>query len=175
MPRWKKDPSEITAGAVYMRDWLQTEAGQAYRKTHAEYAKEWRKRNKKQFHETQRRAYISVRLECLQHYSGKEIPECRCCGETIIEFLHLDHVAGDGAAHRRKIGMPQGVAEQKHRVNIGGNGLPYWLKKNNWPEGFQVLCANCNVGKRIGKYCPHEIERGIDMNGSRIISESKEA
>lgn len=154
-----------------MREWAKTPIGKQARKKAAAYAREWRKRNQEKFHATQKRAYAEMRLECLQRYSGKEVPECRCCGETIIDFLQLDHIHGDGAAHRRKIGMAQGVAEQKYKVNVGGNGLPYWLKKNGWPEGFQVLCANCNLGKRIGKYCPHELQRGIDMDGNPIPPE----
>ena len=33
-----------------------------------------------------------------------------------------------------------------------------WLKKNNFPPGFQVLCGSCNFAK--GKYgsCPHTWE-----------------
>ena len=31
-----------------------------------------------------------------------------------------------------------------------------WLKNNNFPEGFQVLCFNCNCGKARNKgICPH--------------------
>jgi hypothetical protein len=173
MSRWKKDESEITDGALYMREWAQTDAGIAYRKRHTEVAKEWRKNNPEKFHATQRRAYKAIRLEALQHYSGKDIPDCRCCGESMIEFLHFDHIKGDGASHRLEIGMRQGGAgrEQKHKVNIGANGLPYWLKKNGWPEGFQVLCANCNLGKDTGKYCPHELKRGVDLDGNTIPSD----
>jgi hypothetical protein len=170
MSRWKQD--DATQGALYSREWAKTDAGKAYRKRHSEYVKEWRKRNREQFHATQKRAYVAVRLECLQRYSGKEIPECRCCGETIILFLQIDHIEGNGSAHRREIGMRQGGSiqspGQKTKVTMGGNGLAYWLKKNGWPEGFRVLCANCNLSKRVGKYCPHEIQRGIDLDGNAI-------
>ena len=31
-----------------------------------------------------------------------------------------------------------------------------WLRRNSYPEGFQVLCHNCNLGKKInGGVCPH--------------------
>ena len=171
MSRWKKDESEITEGALYMREWIQTEAGKEYKRDRNEYMKEWRKNNHEQFLAVQRSNYGKVRLEALQHYSGKEAPDCRCCGESELDFLQIDHTKGDGAAHRREIGMAQGIGEQKQRVNIGGNGLPYWLKKNGWPEGFQVLCANCNYSKRIGKYCVHELKRGLDMDGNAIPPE----
>lgn len=175
MSRWKKDESEITEGALYMREWAQTDAGIAYRKRHTKVAKEWRKNNHEHYLAIQRSNYGKVRLEALQYYSGKEIPDCRCCGESMIKFLHIDHTKGDGAARRREIGMAQGIMTAEERkaqgVKIAGNGFMYWLKKNGWPEGFQVLCANCNLGKRIGKYCPHELKKGVDMNGNVISQE----
>jgi hypothetical protein len=140
-----KNPSRKTA---YQRKWLKSEKGIAYKKRHAEYMKKWRLEHQEQFHTNQKRCYDKMRLECLQHYS-KEIPECACCGETEILFLHIDHIQGNGADHRRTLKAELGYYP-------GGNKLPYWLKKNNYPDGFQVLCANCNLGKRIAKECPHQ-------------------
>ncbi len=164
MSRWQRPDDEIKPASLKMREWLKTPAGIEHSKRAAVYAKEWRKQNRYKFHATQKRSYVAMRREVLVRYS-QDPPTCRCCGESEIGFLQLDHRDGDGAEHRRKIGMPQGVADQKHRVNIGGNGLPYWLKKHGWPEGFQVLCANCNYSKRTGKYCLHELARGYDMDG----------
>jgi hypothetical protein len=152
-----------------MRNWLNTEEGKRYKeeRNHAEYTKNWRKENKDKNKASQRRAYEAIRLECFQHYSGLEIPECRCCGENMIDFLHLDHKDGDGANHRRLL------KEQTGRTILGGTSLYYYLKANDWPNDppFQVLCANCNLGKRISKYCPHELERGLDMDGVLIPME----
>ena len=68
---------------------------------------------------------------------------CDCCGEDDIRFLTIDHINNDGAEHRRQIGN-------------GGVTLYNWLKKNDWPEGFRVLCANCNLGRHWnGGTCPH--------------------
>ena len=40
---------------------------------------------------------------------------------------------------------------------VGGTKFYRWLKRNNFPEGFQVLCFNCNCGKEINKgVCPHK-------------------
>ena len=160
MSRWKKEPGD---SAMVMREWVQTESGKEYQKHHAEYACEWRKQNREKFKASQRRSYEAIRLECFQQY-GPEIPECRCCGETMIDFLHLDHKDGDGAAHRRLL------KEQTGRTILGGTALYYYLKAAGWPNNppFQVLCANCNLGKRIGKYCPHELEQGTDMDGNLI-------
>lgn len=141
------NPSEKTA---YQREWLKTDKGAEYRKKHNEYVREWRKKNRDKFKATQKRAYEKVRLEALQHYSKKEIPDCACCGENEILFLHIDHINGNGAEHRR-------LLEKELGYYPGGNGLPYWLKKNNYPEGFQILCANCNLAKRVSNICPHQI------------------
>lgn len=140
-----KNPSKKTA---YQRKWLTSERGIAYRERHKEYMKEWRRTHKEQFHRNQKRAYDKMRYECLAYYS-KGVPKCSCCGETEILFLHIDHINGDGANHRREMVKEQGYIS-------GGNNLPYWLKKKGYPNGFQVLCANCNLGKRLNKDCPHK-------------------
>ena len=161
LSRWKKD--DVTDGAKYIRKWAITDAGQAYRKRQAEYAKEWRKNNREKYKASQKAAYYRARLEALQHYSGLLVPECRCCEENTFEFLTIDHVNNDGAAHRREIGMTQGdpnqMEKEGRKSSMGGNGFVYWLKKNGWPEGFQVLCWNCNGVKREGRECPHTIAR----------------
>jgi len=163
--RWKKE--EAKSSALYMRTFLNDpDKGEARRIKAAEYAKGWRSRNKNKKILIQKRSYNIIRLECLRHYSGQGVPSCRCCGETMLAFLHLDHIDGDGADFRRKW-------TQEHKKVAGGTGLYYWLKKEGWPDlRLQVLCANCNLGKRAGLYCPHELERGHDLNGNSIPEEA---
>jgi len=86
--------------------------------------------------EEKRLERITLRKEVLEHYGGK----CACCGETKYEFLSIDHINGGGS---------------KHRKEINGMICP-WLKNNNFPDGFQVLCYNCNQAKGIYGYCPHQ-------------------
>jgi hypothetical protein len=84
--------------------------------------------------------YQRYRLACLRHYSG-DIPHCACCGEAGLPFLCMDHINNDGAAHRKEL-----------RSNV----ITTWLVKNGFPDGFQVLCYNCNNGKRVNRgVCPH--------------------
>jgi hypothetical protein len=72
------------------------------------------------------RLYRLYRIEALWHYGrGK----CAKCGDTTDEFLQIDHINGGGTEHRKQI----------------GSGIYRWLRKNQWPEGFRVLCANCNA------------------------------
>ena len=83
----------------------------------------------------------ATRNEVLTHYGGR----CACCGEEIIEFLGIDHINGGGYQHRKQ---------------IHGTSIYSWLKRNNYPEGFRVLCHNCNMALGFYGYCPHKKEAG---------------
>ena len=77
-----------------------------------------------------------LRTAFLSEYGGK----CVCCGETIPEFLTLEHTNRDGKIHRE---------------SIRGHVLRD-LEKRGWPkEGYTILCMNCNFSTRYGKHCPH--------------------
>lgn len=83
------------------------------------------------------------RITVLEHYSDG-VPQCCCCGEWRIEFLSLDHKAGDGAEHRRLIGHGR------------GSNIYLWAIRNGFPNIFQVLCMNCNCARGFYGYCPHD-------------------
>jgi hypothetical protein len=85
-----------------------------------------------------------LRLEVFTHYCGGE-PRCQClgCKTTFIEFLQLDHVIGNGAAHRKE-----------NNLGTGGARLWRWVRANGYPEGFQMLCRNCNGAKFTRTLCP---------------------
>ena len=89
-----------------------------------------------------------LKLEVFNGYGG---PICACCGEKHIEFLSIDHVHGGGTKHRESLGKTTTM-------------LYRWLKRNNYPAGFQVLCHNCNQAKGLYGYCPHDHEREIDWD-----------
>jgi len=90
--------------------------------------------------ECKRKRKHEIRLECLRHYSNG-IPRCECCGETLIEFLGIDHINGGGSRHRKE---------------IKGGDICSWLKTRNFPKGYRVLCYNCNLSRGFYGYCPHE-------------------
>lgn len=87
--------------------------------------------------------FSRIRKGCLEHYSNGEM-KCACCGCNDIDVLVIDHVEGGGNKHRKEIKSKSG-----HDIFI-------WLKKNNYPKGFRVLCFNCNFCKGIHGYCPHK-------------------
>lgn len=90
-----------------------------------------------------RRRRDEVRDMVYQAYGGYV---CACCGETERSFLSIDHVHNDGAEHKRKFNLRTG--EQMYR----------WLIRHNFPPGFQILCMNCQWGKRNNNgVCPHQI------------------
>lgn len=154
--------SKVTKSGEYMRKYNEDPIkGDERRKKSAQRAKEWRDKNPEYKKLIQQRSYEKIRTECLSHYGNGKI-ECRCCKENEIKFLHLDHVNGDGAEKRKEW--------KKTTTQIfGGTGFYYYLRKEGYPNlGLQVLCANCNLGKRTGKYCPHELRTGIDMDGNPI-------
>jgi hypothetical protein len=80
---------------------------------------------------------LSQRKKCLDHYGNK----CSCCDETTPEFLGIDHIDGGGRQHRKQ---------------IKNTSIYSWLIKNNFPDGYRILCHNCNLSIGFYGYCPHQ-------------------
>lgn len=85
-----------------------------------------------------------LKAATVARYGGR----CACCGETELDFLSIDHINGGGKKHMAKIGF--------------GSGFYYWLKRNGYPSGYQVLCFNCNHAKSICGVCPHQLAQVAD-------------
>lgn len=82
-----------------------------------------------------RQRYNLTKREVLAHYSPDGIPQCTECGIADIDVLCLDHINNDGA---------------KQRQLTRGGRIPYnIIKQQGFPEGFQTLCANCNLKKEL--------------------------
>ncbi|MBA7489955.1 hypothetical protein ES702_00489 [subsurface metagenome] len=97
--------------------------------------------------EQARKKTAEIRLIVLKHYGG-DPPKCACCGEDHIEFLTIDHIKGGGNRHEKEL-RKEGYAT-----------VAYWLYKKHFPEGFRVLCWNCNASLGIYGYCPHQKKKG---------------
>lgn len=91
--------------------------------------------------ETARRGMAKLRAVIFNHYGN----QCECCGELQNEFLSIDHINGCSRELRKEQGS--------------GNALYRWLKRHNFPDGYQVLCFNCNMAKGFLGICPHMKER----------------
>ena len=71
----------------------------------------------------------------LTYYSDVDYPCCKDCSESDIRCLSIDHINGGGTQHRKITG--------------GGHKFYQWLKKNNFPEGYDTVCMNCNFRRRF--------------------------
>jgi hypothetical protein len=83
----------------------------------------------------------------IEHYTNG-LMSCACCEESNLEFLSIDHINGNGANHRKEIGVR----------------LEQWLWKMGFPEGFRILCHNCNQSLGAYGYCPHNQVGGKFVN-----------
>ena len=63
---------------------------------------------------------------------------CAYCNKTGAIFLTVDHIDNNGAEHRKKL---RAGKNQGHNIYA-------WLRKNNFPAGYQILCYNCNCAKQ---------------------------
>ena len=91
---------------------------------------------------SEQKKYLTLRDEVFTAYGGYM---CVCCGETEKVFLTIDHI-DDSHKEPRK----------------DRSKLYRWLRRNNYPEGFRVLCYNCNCGRaRNGGICPHEKQKPL--------------
>lgn len=102
-----------------------------YNKAHPEQYREMLNRQHRGY---RRRLKIAV----LSQYSEGS-PKCKVCGERRMACLTIDHIKGNGRKHKRELGI------------VAGSSFYYWLKKNDYPKDFQVLCMNCQWIKRYEK------------------------
>lgn len=96
-------------------------------------------------HKYSRKFHYKLKAEAINHYGGR----CACCGETELDFLTLDHINDDGALQRKQL---RDAGKTYHAIGS--------VKMLGYPKIFQVLCANCNLSKRINKgKCIHQIKK----------------
>ena len=147
-----KDSERKAKHATYMRAYCKTEKYKTWRRKAYQQQLIEKREEKRRYHKRAReraktnptfakrrrevllRAYRNyqerMRLKAIDHYSNGS-NTCRTCGYANVEALCIDHINNDGAAHRRAIGCD-------------GAQIYCWLVKQGYPDGFQVLCHNCN-------------------------------
>lgn len=73
-----------------------------------------------------------LKQKAIEYYSkGKNC--CGICGFSDARALVIDHINNNGHNHRKTFNTT----------------INSWLSKNNYPEGFQILCCNCNWIKEV--------------------------
>jgi len=109
-----------------------------------EYSRQYKhKDGQKSWQEKTRGTRVATKLEVFTHYGNK----CKCCGESNMGFLTIDHVNNDGKNFKFKIG----------KTRLRGHWLYRFLIKNNYPDNVIILCFNCNIGRANNKQiCPHK-------------------
>ena len=121
-----------------------------YRITHLELFRESNKRHYWKNIDKSRAKNKEKKVQALLHYtrvfdSNATAPYCHnpfslhLSNDPFsldLDCLSIDHINGDGYKRR--------TIERKH----GGTDFYRWLIKNNFPEGFQVLCMNCQFKKK---------------------------
>ena len=110
------------------------------REKHTALRRVWRRAHPEKEAAVAKRAYNKFKLLTMQHYSNGTLV-CVCCSEHVYEFLTLDHINNDG---------------QKERGELWRGNYYRRLVRQGFPEGLQVLCFNCNLGKRDNSSCPHK-------------------
>ncbi len=151
-----------------------------YRERHPEKVKEmcrsWRARNREQvleyrertrdrknrrlrevYHtdiEENRRKHreenLKIKKEVLSHYSDGKL-KCAKCNAAGIYFLTIDHIHG-----RKTVG---------HSRLMKGLKLYYFLRRRNFPKGYQTLCWTCNWIK--GLKTPRRLSMSMSKSAIR--------
>jgi len=89
-----------------------------------------------------RKSRLRARDAVIKYYGNK----CACCGETNKGFLTADHID-------RQVPELSVVGKK-----LGHSALYAYLIRMNFPPGYQLLCANCNLGQQWWGVCPHKKE-----------------
>lgn len=98
----------------------------------------------KEYHALHNKRYCKSanlrRRKKVLNYYGNNDPKCVCCGEKTLEFLSVDHINGGGTQQKKLAGTR--------------NIYPLLIRWN-FPEGYRILCHNCNQAVGFYGKCPH--------------------
>ena len=129
---YKDNREEILA---VNREWRKNNPDKTKAQSKKYYAK-----NKDKLSKTNSEAHRRRKMMCIEHYSGGT-NACECCGESHTEFLAIDHIEGGGREHKRR-----------ERIT----GMHEYLVGHGFPDGYRILCHNCNMAVGHGGTCPHK-------------------
>jgi hypothetical protein len=115
--------------------------------TDYDHGKKWKKlqrqmnpeRVRRYERERMRRLVERTHKLVIDHYSNGTM-RCSACGIQDMRVLSIDHISGAGNKHRREINVSSGWKFGR------------WLIRENYPEGYQVLCMNCQFIKRVANH-----------------------
>ena len=107
---------------------------------------EWYKNYLRKKEERARQERWQAKREIVSHYTQGTNACANPFGQhekpyTDIRTLTIDHINGGGSKHKRELKVK--------KAPLHGNYLYAWLIENNYPDGFQILCFNCQRIKQI--------------------------
>lgn len=111
-------------------------------------AKIYRQNNRSRLKIKSKKFHQKYKFIVIAYYSFGEMC-CRKCRNSDLRVLQLDHINGDGYKDRKS----------------KGSDLYRILIKQDFPEGYQVLCPTCNIIKKI----ENQEAPNVDKNGNIII------
>lgn len=113
---------------------------QVYYKNNSDYIKEktvkFQKSNPDKVKIYSKQSRLNLKLEIFNHYCNNDIC-CKHCGLKTVELLTVDHIHGGGNKHKKEV-----------------RSLYSWIKRNNYPDGFQILCWSCQLRKKTEEIKP---------------------
>lgn len=115
------------------------------REAKTENQRVWRRNNPAEYKRRGIEYNVRRKVEVFTAYGGAV---CRCCGEKEFKFLSLDHIYNDGHVERKLM-----------KERCAGSTMYEMLRRNGFPnkDRYQVLCMNCNFGKKLNNgVCPHQ-------------------
>jgi len=148
----QKRYAQSEKGKAKRREWAQQWRAK-HRQQSREYAKKYRQQNLARVREQKQQSGQKLRLQVLTHYSQGTL-KCARCGFADLRALCIDHIDGHAYMWRKA-----------HTGGASGSRLYQWLKGHEYPQGFQVLCLNCNLIKRA--------ERGENKKLGRCHQETE--
>lgn len=130
MKKWRKDNPAYqreweTKNSEHRKEyfkykWAETKSIPELLEKHRDKMKGWGEKTRKTF---------------LEMYGNR----CACCGETIEEFLTIEHKLGQAGKKKEGSRNAYGKAIKDYR-----------------PDLYEILCMNCNHSKGTKGYCPHQ-------------------
>lgn len=121
-------------GVEYHREYREKNRAQRRK-----WNRDWIDKNRERYNASKYIYRENLKKEAVAIYSIDN--DCAICGCTDIDVLCLDHIDDDGAEDRKR----RGISGR----NSAGTSTYAALKRDGWPGGFQVLCANCNLKKEM--------------------------
>ncbi len=117
-----------------------------------------RENNPDKFNSYTKKCRDKTKANVMTHY-GNGVCLCLMCGENRLDCLTIDHINGGGTKHLKSLGLY-------------GATFYRWLISNNYPIGYQTLCANCQLIKKMANgECRRKGTTPITASERKIMSE----